>query len=49
MTSAKNIQFQKATVLPNLTLFGRGQRINEIAEILVAIFFVCLNIKCFQV
>jgi hypothetical protein len=32
----------------HLTLLGRGQRINEIVEILVAIFFICLNIKCFR-
>jgi hypothetical protein len=29
-------------------LFGDEQRINEIVEILVAIFFICLNIKCFR-
>jgi hypothetical protein len=40
----------KETARPSLgsKVFGDEQRINEIVEILVAIFFICLNIKCFR-
>ena len=39
---------QRSALGLDLALSVRGQRINEIVEILVAIFFICLNINCFR-